>query len=496
MAASAGSAPDHAGMGDRWWRAGIPLALGLIIALLPAPAGLAPHAWYFFAIFVAVVAGLVLEPLPNAAIGFIGITVVTALAPWVLQSPAELARPDFNGVANATQWALSGFASTTVWLVGGAFMFAMGYQKTGLGRRIALLLVRALGKSTLQLGYATAFAEALLAIVTPSNTARGAGTIYPVVSNLPPLYDSHPNDPSRRRLGSYVLYTAFASNTITSTLFLTGCAPNFLALDFARRIAHAEITWFGWLQVTAVFAIPLLLLTPLLLYFIYPPELKRSEEASLWAGRELAAMGPLSRKEIILGILAFGAVLLWIFGEHWLEGSMVAFLAISLMLIFGVFTWDDMAKNHAAWTTMVLLATMVTMASGLARVGFITWFANAAASHLVGFSPLPTIQLLVVTYFLSHYFFASLTAHTTAMFPVMLAVGMAIPGLPADKLAISLAVTTGIMGIITPYATGAAAPYYNSGYIKPAEFWAYGAILAVFFLSALVFLGIPVLLAR
>lgn len=478
-----------------WWRAGIPLALGIGLALLPAPAGLAQHAWYFFAIFVTVVAALVTEPLPNAAAGFIGITVVTALAPWVLQSPAELARPNFNSVSNATQWALSGFSSTTVWLVGAAFMFAMGYHKTGLGRRIALLLVRGLGKSTLRLGYATAFAEALLAIVTPSNTARGAGTIYPVVSNLPPLYDSRPNDPSRKKLGAYLLYTAFAVNTVTSTLFLTGCAPNFLALDFARRIAHAEVTWFGWLKATAPFAIPLLLLTPLLLYFIYPPELKRSEEAAHWAGRELSAMGPISRKEIILAILAFGAVLLWIFGEHWLEGAMVAFLAISLMLVCGVFTWDDMAKNHAAWTTMVLLATMVTLASGLSRVGFIAWFANAAAAQAGGFSPVATIQMLVVVYFLSHYFFASLTAHTTAMFPVMLAVGMAMPGLPADKLALSLAVTTGLMGVITPYATGAAPPYYNSGYIKPAEFWAYGAILAVFFLGALVFVGIPLILA-
>jgi len=33
------------------WKALAPIAVAIIIALIPAPAGLAPHAWYFFAIF-------------------------------------------------------------------------------------------------------------------------------------------------------------------------------------------------------------------------------------------------------------------------------------------------------------------------------------------------------------------------------------------------------------------------------------------------------------
>ena len=34
----------------------------------------------------------------------------------------------------------------TVWLIFGAFMFALGYEKTGLGKRIALILVQAMGQ--------------------------------------------------------------------------------------------------------------------------------------------------------------------------------------------------------------------------------------------------------------------------------------------------------------------------------------------------------------
>jgi L-tartrate/succinate antiporter len=63
-----------------WWRAIAPVAVAIVIALVPAPAGLPQHAWYFFAIFSGVVVGLVLEPLPGGAVGLIGVTVVTVLA--------------------------------------------------------------------------------------------------------------------------------------------------------------------------------------------------------------------------------------------------------------------------------------------------------------------------------------------------------------------------------------------------------------------------------
>ena len=250
--------------GVEWWRIALPFAVTIIIALLPAPQGLAQHAWYYFAIFSGVIAALVTEPLPNPAVGIIGITLVAVLAGQVLFSPAEVAKPGFKVAGEAIKWALAGFASSTVWLVGGAFMFALGYAKTGLGRRIALLLVRALGKSTLMLGYATTIADTILAPFTPSNTARSAGTIFPVVINLPLLYDSKPNDPSARKIGGYVMWTTFAAGCVTSSLFMTACAPNFLALEFIKKIVHVEITYRQWMMATLPWALPLLLALPLL----------------------------------------------------------------------------------------------------------------------------------------------------------------------------------------------------------------------------------------
>jgi L-tartrate/succinate antiporter len=482
------AAPPHP-----WWRMVVPLAIAGALALLPPPPGLAPHAWYYFALFSGVVAALVTEPIPNTAVGLVGLTLAAVLSRWVLFSPEDLAKPGFNVVTQSVNWALSGFASTTVWLVGGAFMFALGYEKTGLGRRIALLLVRALGRRTLTLGYATTFADAILAPFTPSNTARGAGIIFPIVNSLPSLYDSHPHDRSARKIGGYIMWTTFAADCVTSTLFMTACALNFLARDFIGRIAHINITYGDWMRASLPFALPLLLALPLLTYWIFPPEIKRSPQASDWARTELTKMGGMTWRETVLGLLVVGAILLWVLGGSFIDPTLAAFLVVSLMLVFGVVTWADMARNHSAWTTIMLLATLVTLADGLSRAGFVKWFADYVATHVGGLPPMLVLMSLIAIYFVAHYMFASLTAHTTAMMPMMLAAGLAIPGLSPLKLAVGLAMTTGLIGILTPYATGAALPYYNSGYLTPAQFWRLGAIFGLIFLAALLTVGVPLL---
>ena len=260
------------------WRSLAPIAMTAVLALCPAPEGLPQHAWYFFAIFAGVIVALMLEPLPGGAIGIIGVTLVAVLAPWVLYAPQELAKPGFKAANASLNWALSGFANGTVWLIFAAFMIALGYEKTGLGRRIALVLVKLMGRRTLTLGYAIVVADTLLAPFTPSNTARSGGTIYPVIRNLPALYDSKPNDPSARRIGSYLMWVAIAGTCVTSSMFVTAMAPNLLAVELVKKTAKIDISWTQWFMAFLPVGLALLILVPLLTYWLYPPEVKESSE--------------------------------------------------------------------------------------------------------------------------------------------------------------------------------------------------------------------------
>ncbi len=114
-----------------------------------------------------------------------------------------------------------------MWLIVAAFFIAEGFLITGLGRRIALMFVTRLGRSTLGLSYGMALTDLILAPATPSNTARCGGVVFPIVASLSHLEDSHPEpEESRKRLGAYLTLTALQVNVITSAMFVTAMAGN------------------------------------------------------------------------------------------------------------------------------------------------------------------------------------------------------------------------------------------------------------------------------
>jgi len=463
-----------------YWKVALPIIAGAALLLIPVPEGLKPNAWYYFALFVAVIIGLILEPLPAAAIGLIGVTAAT-VSLLVAPKPAD-----------AIKWALSGFQDGTVWLIFVAFMFALGYEKTGLGRRVALKLVRLLGKKTLGLGYAVALADLALAPFTPSNTARSGGTIFPVIKNIPPLYGSEPG-PTARKIGGYIMWTAFATTCLTSSMFLTGLAPNLLALSLVKQTAKIDITWTEWFVGMLPVGMLLFILLPLLVYLIYPPEVKSSPDVPAWASEELKKMGRISGKEIGMALLALLALGLWIFGGEMINATTVAIVILCLMVIGKIVEWDDVIANKAAWNVLVWFATLVTMADGLNRVGFLNWFAGGAAGALSGYSVMTVVIALTVVYFVVHYMFASLTAHTTALLPVLLTAAIAVPEMPVKLISLLFCYTLGLMGIISPYATGPGPIYYGSGYVSRKEFWTLGLIFGAIYLAVLLLIGLPYL---
>lgn len=222
-----------------WWRYLAPLVVIAIIAVLPVPNGLESHTWLYFAVFTGVIVGLILEPVPGAVVAMIGISIIAVLSPWLLFSPEQLAQDGFKFTAKSLSWAVSGFSNSVIWLIFAAFMFGTGYEKTGLGRRIALMLVKKMGHRTLFLGYAVMFSELILAPVTPSNSARGAGIIYPIIRNLPPLYNSQPNSASSRSIGSYIMWMGIVADCVTSAIFLTAMAPKpAVNRPDERRVPH------------------------------------------------------------------------------------------------------------------------------------------------------------------------------------------------------------------------------------------------------------------
>ncbi len=377
-------------------------------------------------------------------------------------------------------------------------MFGIGYEKTGLGRRIALMLVKKMGHKTLFLGYAVMLSELVLAPVTPSNTARGAGIIYPIIRNLPPLYDSKPDSASARSIGSYVMWMGISADCVTSAIFLTAMAPNLLLAGLMKGAAGSALSWGDWFLGMLPLSILLILLVPWLAYVLYPPTLKVGDQVPKWAGEELESMGPLSRREKWMLALMLGALLLWIFGGEYVDAAMVGYGIVALMLVMKIISWEDIISNKSAWSVFFWLASLITLATGLNNTGFIAWFGQLLARGLGGFSPLGVMVALIAAFYLLRYFFASATAYTSALAPMMIAAAMAMPDMSLPVFCLMVGAAIGLGSILTPYATGPSPIYYGSGYLPTADYWRLGAIFGAVFLVLLIATGLlwmPLVLA-
>lgn len=120
------------------------------------------------------------------------------------------------------------------------------------------------------------------------------------------------------------------------------------------------------------------------------------------------------------------------------------------------------------------------MASQLNKLGVIAWFSNTMQNVITtaGLGWPAGVALLVVVFLYSHYFFASTTAHITAMMGAFLVVGLSL-GAPPMPFVLMMAATSSIMMTLTHYATGTSPVIFNSGYVTLAEWWKAGFVMSV-----------------
>ena len=178
-------------------------------------------------------------------------------------------------------------------------------------------------------------------------------------------------------------------------------------------------------------------------------------------------------------------------GSNFINATMVVFVVISLMLVTRVVEFADIVAEKSAWEVFFYFTSLLTLASGLNEIGFIKWVATGFAKPLAALSPTAALILLVALFFWIHYFFSSITSHTAAVLPVVLAVGSGVAGVPMPVLTLLCVYSLGLMGVISPYATGPAPMYYGSGYIGKADFWKFGLVFGLIYFAGLIGIVLP-----
>lgn len=437
------------------------LVLYLVIAyLIPAPATITPQGWRQTAIFICVIAGMVTDPIPASALVLMGLTAMAA-----------------NGTPMTA--VLGGYAQPSVWLVLVAMLIAKAMLDCGLARRIALLFVRAVGKTSLGIAYALQMTDVTLASGVPSITARSAGMVLPVGRSIAELFESRADDGTRHRLGAFLVAAMYQGSAVACAMFITGQASNLLGASLAQKLTGVQVTAPSWFMAAIVPGLLSCLVVPWITFRVLRPEITHTPEAPTFARSELVKMGPLSRSEWITLVVFAGVGLTWLTTVwHGLDVTMVALIGLGVLLATGTMTWQSASSERSAWDVFVWYGGMLRMGELLNDTGSTRVLAEHVAAMFVGIPWIVVLIAILIIFFYTHYFFASITAHVLAMFPPFVAVLIGI-GVPAKLAVYSLMCLANLTAGLTHYGTTTGPILFGTGYVTRVEWWRVGFYVSV-----------------
>ena len=180
----------------------------------------------------------------------------------------------------------------------------------------------------------------------------------------------------------------------------------------------------------------------------------------------------------MLGVFTLVAGL-WMTKElHGIDYSVVGLVGIATLLLTRVLEWSDVLAERGAWDVFIWYGGLVRMGEALGESGLTRRFAEAAGVVLAGLPWAVVVVALLLLYFFVHYGFASVTAHSTAMYVAFLGVMMAAGG-PGALCALLLAYFSNLSACLTHYGTTPGPILFGAGYVSQRDWWRLGLICAL-----------------
>lgn len=444
------------------------------IWFIPAPAGLEPDTWHLVALYIGMLFGLITTPFPAPVVTLI----MVGIAAMFVDSKILL----------------SGYGNGMTWFICAVTIVCTAFVKTGLGKRIAYNLLLRAGNSTLGLGYMLVLTDLVLSPATGSNSSR-TSIIYPIFQSIAEGAGSYP-EKHPRKLGAYLSVLMYTSSQATSGLFLTGMATNAVTVSLASEMLGINLTWGTWFLAAILPMGIFLALAPLVIYKVYPPELKTLTEVKELAAKDLEKLGPISKEEKKLAVLFILAVLGWMLGGKItifnLGMQNVGFLFLALVLLTNVLDWNDVIAAKGAWNIFVWYGAFFGLASSLSSAGFYTWLAEMLGNVL----NLSAVNSLVVTLIILgislavRYFFVSNSAFVASFYPVLFAIVLTTRANPMTVLLL-LSFFSPLGALLTHYGNGAGLISFAPGYVPQNTFWKVGTIMVAVALVIFLCIGMP-----
>ncbi len=437
--------------------------LGMMLWLVK-PDALTEAGYHVLVVFIVVLVSFFLRPYPMGLMVMMGLLVLSITHSIHFKETLE------------------GFSHPVVWLVIAAFMLARCIIDSGLGKRIALLIIHRLASSETKVAYGICLSELILGPLVASNTARGGGVLSPIVSNMVNALGLTPEKDSDR-IGEFLFLTGAQANLITAAMFLTGMAANPLASAYAKEFLNVSFGWLTWAKGAIVPGLVSLFLLPLFLKLIVRPKSRDMKAVVASSAEALKALGPISQHEKIMGVVFLLLLTLWSLSFlHGLSTVYVAWIGVMVLLISHTLSWESFTKNTQAWDTMIWLGGLITMATALKEEGVIKWLIQLISLDFFhGFSPLWALLLLAMIYFYSMYGFSMLTAHISAFLGGLFVLCAKLNTPPMVTVAM-LCYFSNLCACLTHYSTGPVVIYFSYGYVTIHRWFVVGFLMSLYHL--------------
>lgn len=421
----------------------------LVLTALPPPPGLTTEGFRAIAVFVTCFGLWITAALPFAVTGLLAISLLSLLR-----------------VLPATE-AFALFGNTAVFFILGSFILAAALMKSGLSRRIALVILLRFGGSPRRLLVGVFLIAWSLSLVMVQHAV--AAVLFPVILEILRGVDERPEGNPYTR----VLLLAMAWGAIiggTGTLLGGARAP--LALGILKRLTGTEISFLQWTRVVwpvTVVMVPVALGILSILVRRVVPDVSRARKR---LADDISQMGPMSRREKGIGIIFVATVFCWIGLSGQIDLATTAILASVALFAFRLVSWAD-TEEYINWGIILMYGGAVALGTALSETGAAHWIAHTLLPWGA-----PRFMLLAALVVLAAFLTEGMSGAAVVAFLLPIGIGFAEPlGIPVH-LAYFVAIAAGLVYI---FPTGAPpmAIVYSSRFLRIRDLLLPGAILHV-----------------
>lgn len=320
----------------------------------------------------------------------------------------------------STDIVFSGFTQAALWTLIPAFFFGYALQKTGLGKRIALTIIKLFKPTYPSLVFAWVLIGAALSVLAPSTTVRIA-IIMPIAVQCCELCKIKAGSKGN----SLILLTAFAMALIPGSGWYTGIILGVFIHGLMEATYGLEgiVTFNSWF----ITVFPHVAISTVLLIFgglfILKPNEKISEEAINAIKNE--PLDKMSRNEkIASGILVAIFILFITGGLHGVPIAMLCIAALLAFFIFGILESKEF-NTGANWDLIIFLAMTLSLGPILTAAGIMDWLAALIVPALAPIAGNPWIFMFGITIimFLWRFVDVAMSLPTVAiMIPILPAI--------------------------------------------------------------------------